>query len=388
MLNNTGTAATNGGLTVTGNGGNCTIADPTCTGGTIRNTTGDGIALDNTKNVSLSFVRVLDTGRQGIFGRIVDGFTFKNSLNIGAGNGNEEHGIFFENDATTTTVNHTGTALNGTFLIQDVVIDSPIQWGLRVNQASGTMNMTVRRLTVQNNRNVDGLNLGADAVSMTIRGGASNVLVDDSDFLNVDGGVTGQAGGSSPNPGTLDLTVQNSNWNQVESLPFGINFNTFFQGTGRLKATGNTMVGCTGVVPTNRCSQGIDLDASTNSRLDATILNNTISDTGIGGGMQFIVNENAVGRAEIRDNTVTVPAGQIGLDFFARSTDAANQTGSLDTTVEGNTISTITTAFLPAYAVQDRGERHEPGQPCQQNVCKPLHGRRRRQQRRQRDDGD
>jgi hypothetical protein len=341
VLNNTGSS---GGLTVTGNAGTCTMATQTCTGGTIQNTTGDGIALDNTKNVSLSFTRVLNAGRQGLFGRNIDGFTLKNSLNIGAGDGDEESAILFENDATTSSVNHTGTALNGTFLIQDTVIDSPTQWGLKAHQASGTMNMTVQRLTVQNN--YPGT-FGEQAMSIRTEAGTSNVLVDDSDFLTVNAGVDGGANGT----GTLNMTVQNSTVNQSQALPFGINFVTGGSSTGRLKATGNTLIGCTGTVPTKMCSLGIDLDASISSTLDATITNNTISNTGIGGGIEFIVNENALGRATISNNNITVSPSRIGMNFLSRTVvPGVNQTGQLHLTLTGNTVSGIDTAFIPAFA--------------------------------------
>ena len=72
VLNNTGSA---GGLTVTGNGGACTPGTPTCTGGTIQNTTGadnsgatppgTGIVLNNTQQVSLTNMRVRQNTNYG-----------------------------------------------------------------------------------------------------------------------------------------------------------------------------------------------------------------------------------------------------------------------------------------------------------------------------------
>jgi hypothetical protein len=341
------TSAATGSFTVAGSGGTCTIASPTCTGGTVQNTTEDGIVLNNTRNVSLTHTRVLNAGRQGLWGKNVNGFTLKNSLNIGAGDGDEENGILFENDATTSSVLHTGTALNGTFLIRDVVIDTPSQWGLRIHQNSGTANVTLQRLTVQNNYPAT---FGEHAVSMNIEGsGTANVLVDDSDFLTVNAGLHGNAQGTGG--AVLDLTVQNTIVNQSESLPFGINFTTTGSATGRLKATGNTLTGCTGTVPTNMCSLAIDLDASANSTLEATIQNNTISNTGIGGGIEFIVNENAIGKANISGNTITVPSSKLGMNFLSRTiSTGSNQTGQLHLTLANNTVSGTNTAFVPAFA--------------------------------------
>ncbi|MEJ7861051.1 MAG: carboxypeptidase regulatory-like domain-containing protein [Pyrinomonadaceae bacterium] len=339
ILTNTSSSGSPGGFRILGNAGNCTLADQTCTGGTIQNTTGDGISLSNTANVSLTGTRILNAGRQGIFGRIVNGFTLKNSLNIGAGDGDEESAILFENDATTASVNHTGTALNGTFLIQDVVIDTPTQWGLKAHQVSGTMNMTVQRLTVQNNYPST---FGEQALSIRVDGGTSNVLIDDSDFLTVNSGIDGGTGAT----GVLNMTVQNNVVNQSEALPFGINFVTGANSTGRLKATGNTLIGCSGgagQVPTNMCSLGIDLDASTNSTLEAILLNNTISDTGLGGGIEFQVNDDAIGKAEVRDNIVNLAqANKQAMLFRARTVSPNNNdTGSIDVTLEGNTINNL-----------------------------------------------
>jgi uncharacterized repeat protein (TIGR01451 family) len=335
---------TTGSFTVAGNGGACTIATPTCTGGTIRSTTGDGVSLTSAQNVSLSFVQILDTGRHGISGSNVNGFTFKNSLNVGAGDADEENGIIFGNDNISL-----GPIANGVFgkvLIEDAVIDSPIQWGLRVfnNAVGNTLDMTLRRLTVQNNINT----FGEDAVSMNITGGTANVLVDDCKFLNTDGsGVSGFSQGiSSP---SLNLTVQNSTFNENRQLPHAINFVTASAGVGKLKATGNTMVGC--AVAAN-CSRAIDIDAAGTSTLDAIVNNNTSTNNGIGGFLEFISNDNAIGRAEIRNNNATVNSNRIGMNFQARAVSTPGSTGQLHLTLDNNTISGIDGAFLPAFAFQ------------------------------------
>ena len=72
VLNNTGATA---GLTVTGQRrGSCTSA-ATCTGGAIQNTTGDGFALTNTRNVSLTRLFVGTAGNHGINATAVNGLT-------------------------------------------------------------------------------------------------------------------------------------------------------------------------------------------------------------------------------------------------------------------------------------------------------------------------
>ena len=94
VLNNTGV---NNGLVVTGNGGVCTVATPTCSGGLIQGTSGDGISLTTVRRVSLSLMRVRTAGGSGVFGSSVTGFALKNSLVESNGNAVLEAGLEFEN---------------------------------------------------------------------------------------------------------------------------------------------------------------------------------------------------------------------------------------------------------------------------------------------------
>ncbi len=68
MLNNTGTS---GNLTVTGTG----TTDGT--GGTIQNTTGDGISLTNTQDVNLNNMNVTGADGNGINGNTVNGLVLQ-----------------------------------------------------------------------------------------------------------------------------------------------------------------------------------------------------------------------------------------------------------------------------------------------------------------------
>src|SRR5690606_12632316 len=87
----------------------------------------------------------------------------------------------------------------------------------------------------------------------------------------------------------------------------------------------------------------IDLDASDTSSLDAIISNNIGFDTGLGGALEFQVNDNAQGRAEVRNNTFTLTgSNKIGMVFRARTVlPESNETGSLDLTLAGNTINNV-----------------------------------------------
>ena len=60
ILTNTSTSGSPGGFRILGNGGACTNATPTCTGGTIQSMTANGVFLTSTIGVSLNLVRILN----------------------------------------------------------------------------------------------------------------------------------------------------------------------------------------------------------------------------------------------------------------------------------------------------------------------------------------
>jgi hypothetical protein len=296
VLNNTGTL---GGLHITGMG-------TTNSGGIIQNTTGDGISLIDTTDAQLNWMRIATTGGDGISGSSVHGFRLINSSIFGAGDGDEENGIIFGNDnAVVGPVTTLGA--DGEVVIRDVVIDGnndSTQWGLRIynNSNPATLNLTLQRVTIQNTD----WTFGEDGVSIDIFDGTANVLIDDSDFLTTgQSGVRAAAGDSTPGEqGLLNLTIQNSTFTNNYGLPAGINFVTNGDGTGRLKATGNTITGATAASAISGPStQGIDLDAAIDSNLDAILLNNTIT-MAFGTGIEFIANESAIGRLQASGNTI------------------------------------------------------------------------------------
>jgi len=85
ILNNTGNQ---GGINVTGTGA-------AGSGGTIQNSTGDGISLTSTENVRLAYMNVTNNLGDGIGGSNVNGFLIDNMLISGNGNdaGTDESGI-------------------------------------------------------------------------------------------------------------------------------------------------------------------------------------------------------------------------------------------------------------------------------------------------------
>jgi VCBS repeat-containing protein len=276
------TTGSSGALVVAGNGS-------AGTGGTITNSTNDGIRLKDTRNTSLSWMNVNTSAtvtaganctlltaadcasgidmvnatnvtlnhmsvngstQQGVSGDNVNGLTITNSTIDNAGNANDEFGALW-------------TQLSGTVLIQDTVIDHPREGAVRLHNTSGTLNLTFRRVTMKNNLDTDGLE-GEDGLQMTIDGGTTNVLVDDSVFTQlerdgIDGLVTGTA--------TMNVTIKDSDITELEGGGIILNTNN----TANLNTTINNNV------ITNVVTTGINVISTVNTTVNATITNNTMT---------------------------------------------------------------------------------------------------------------
>ena len=173
LLNNTGVAAGNGGLIVTANAGVCTEATPTCTGGRIQNTTGGdvdpvastpggtGIALRNTKAVSLTLMRLDNHSNYAIHGLNVQGFSISNSV-INGTNGTNVSSPFRDSSIRFDQ-------LTGTNSITNSVISGGFQHNLLIDNQSGTSQITVSGNTIKNTSAAvgdDGFQLEAETTAV------------------------------------------------------------------------------------------------------------------------------------------------------------------------------------------------------------------------------
>lgn len=143
-LNNVNPSA--GSFTVTGNGGSCSSATPSCTGGTISNVTDTGIRLNNTRGVSLTRMRVANSSNFGLNGTTVTNLDINTSLFDGtAGNAVDEGQIFVTNWFGSGTISN--SEITGGF-----------NDNVRVNNTtSGTLNrLTVSNTTIRNSGNNHG----------------------------------------------------------------------------------------------------------------------------------------------------------------------------------------------------------------------------------------
>jgi hypothetical protein len=134
VVNTTGTTASSGGLIVTGNGGS--TADGS--GGTIQNSTGTGISLTNTRDVSFDQMNVTGSGDDGIHGVGVVNFTLNRSNINNNGNSTADDGLQF-GEASGTVVGVTG---NVSILASS--ISGNAHTNVHIRDTSGTIdNLTV-----------------------------------------------------------------------------------------------------------------------------------------------------------------------------------------------------------------------------------------------------
>ncbi|MCA1552966.1 MAG: hypothetical protein LC737_01165, partial [Chloroflexi bacterium] len=155
------TTGTSGGLTVTGNGGSCTLATPTCTGGIIQNSTGPGISLSSTKNVSLTRMKIQSSGGDGVGGPNTSAFDAQRGTR-----GDTVNGLTFDNGIiadTNTSGSVSGTVADngidlenasGSIIVSNSVIDQAPHNGIYIDQNSTSLTaFNVTNTTISNQPN-------------------------------------------------------------------------------------------------------------------------------------------------------------------------------------------------------------------------------------------
>ncbi|MBI5567109.1 MAG: Ig-like domain repeat protein [Chloroflexi bacterium] len=343
-----------GAFTITGSGS-------AGSGGTLQNLTGDGVRVSSASNVSLSYMNmtnvatgsgslpcgvqdasnctsgidlvnatnvVLDnviingSGQMGLSGHSVNGLRFTNGQVLNAGNGNDEFGMLF-------------SQLAGTVLIQDATISQMEEGAVRLYNNTGTLNMTVRRVTMSSNDSTSGF--GEDGLQIEVEGTATaTILVDDSTFTQlqrdgVDAVVEGTSGA------ILNLTVQASDF--LTNYGYG----------GVIVASGGTAtarVTVDGNLIQNTVSTAINLVGTGDSTFNTIVTNNTIAHpappaTQIGFGIRLSQEEDGDMTARVEGNTIS-GTGYDGLRAYSRLGDypaTDSDTGTLHLTVRNNTVS-------------------------------------------------
>jgi len=285
----TNVTATNG-LTVTG------VGTTGGSGGTIQNTTGVGISLTNTSDVSLANMIVSNTTGAGISGSTTTNLTFDNvTINDGAMSG----------DAISLT-DATGTV---NLLNSNITYDAAGVDGLDINNSAlgaGILTLTVDNTSFSGDTTSSGLFNAIDII--TSAGSTINATITGSSFTNtfasgIEIDVNGTGGGDTVTIGAV--------------------------------ADGNTFTGVGG--------DQVELDARVNSTVTFDIRSNIFDGNGLSvdAGIELDTGDGATTTLNIIDNMITDIGDGLGsadeaITIFIGQTATANS--RLDLTVSGNTI--------------------------------------------------
>lgn len=362
------------GLTVTGTGGTCTTATPTCTGGTIQGktggdgstTTGIGIYLNSTISPSLTRMSIQGNQNHGIRGTSVTGFTLDNSL-VGSSalNGTsataDTDGAGVQGESSVRFFNLTGSAT-----ISNSTLDQGFNKTLMVVNDTGTLNrLTITNCTIRNNQPASTV---ADSFLAQSAGSATlNFTVNGASVFNAVRGfhITTSATQTS----TMDIVINGGNQfsNTINPLPAGGGTQFGASGTDSfvtVNIDGNSFRHGTGAASpgVNNVGRMMTIGVvSGTSKFDAKITNNTFGVTGIarsgaGDGADAIgifasgnqgtarVNGTTHSRFLVQNNIIK-RYGETGILINARQGNSI-----LDATVLGNTINEPGTAALGAFA--------------------------------------
>ena len=323
-----------GGLTVTGTGtGN--------TGGTIQHTTGSGILLTNTRNVSLSRMNISATGLHGIEGTSVTNLDLTGVSIANPGNAADEHGIFIQKllgtaaagtDSVFSGITITGAADNG-IVINNTIATSP----------GSTVAANQDSLTIRNGSTISGSATGG-IEAVTSGTGNFRLFVDGSAGANSVTNNRAVGIALNANGGVLRGTVTGGNQasgnrNQITGGFQGVSGGA--TGTGQLlfDITDNTITPVSGA---GSGSAGVAFAAFDSATMRGTISGNSIAPPTLVDGILGIsfINEGAGQNiVTISKNIITTPdptneTGSRGIDIISRG----NGGGRIDASVIGNTI--------------------------------------------------
>ena len=154
VLNNTGS---NGGLIVTGTG-------TASSGGTIQNTTGAGVSLNSTRDVSFDRMNIQGADASGIDGQAVTNFSFTNGTINNSGDANRESAIAFDGGG-----DGFGKSLDGNLTVTGSTLTNSFYGGVHVESSDGTIaNATVSNNTITTTNNGSGVSLVGTETATTV----------------------------------------------------------------------------------------------------------------------------------------------------------------------------------------------------------------------------
>ncbi|HET6669799.1 MAG TPA: Ig-like domain-containing protein [Pyrinomonadaceae bacterium] len=326
ILNTTGTTASFGGLKVKGTGA-------AGTGGTIQRTTGAGMILTSTRDVSLVTVIIQNGGDDGITGSNVTNFTLTNSTISTNGNAVQERGLDILNLLGTSSI--TGSTITGN-----------AEDNLFVQNGTGTLNLTTTATTYANNSAAignDGIHFLAAAVS-GLNNANMSITVTNCIFTNHRGDHF-QATTDAATTGTQTVVFQNNDLNNVVGTNLGAGLTLNPSGS----ATVNFNISNNGTVAdpfSGAFSSPITINSSNNATMSGTINNNVIGNPAVtdsgsfsGNGIDIVVNGKSDITVAITNNLIREYSNLSGIRVAARDDVAAGAGGTINATITGNTIS-------------------------------------------------
>jgi hypothetical protein len=334
VLNSTGAGA----LIVTGNSaGNCggtvtvnpvgtpaTVGAPDtadCTGGTIQNTTSHAISLTGTSNTSLTRMRVLNSGADGILASNVNGFTLARSLITDASGAAGDRGIEMGDFST-------GTPVNGTITISNSTIGPTAHDNFGIGIASGTSAWSITNTVFTGSVQNSGLNFEVRNATVT------SFVINGSVFQNqfADGMQMQPASGVSA---SLTATIQNSTFTN-NNLHLDLNHDG--TGTTTYRVLDNTFRSAQSHA-VNFFSSAVQAPATggtLNGRFEGNVIGSAaIASSGsvLGNGIRININGGVAARVLVDSNTIRQMPNGRGIEVISR-----NGTGGADVTVTNNQV--------------------------------------------------
>ncbi|WP_167736048.1 Ig-like domain-containing protein [Nocardioides sp. 503] len=315
-----------GGLVVAGDGGACTVAAPTCTGGTIQGSTGPGVWLSDVPGgVSLGRTRVVSGADDGIRATGVAGLSLVRVLVSGNGDAVSDRGLDYVD-------------VTGAVAVTDTVVTGSAESNARVaNGVAGTTVLTVSGSTFSStspSRGAHGLEVRPDG------GARVDVTVTSSTFAaNRDAGFL--LGNTSGSP-TMNLvfsgnTVTGGNASALSGQP-GIVLTPTAGAQTRALISDNDISGTLGSAVVVSPLAG----STESARLDATVTDNRIGDltpssgSAQGAGLVLRAAGDGDSRFAARRNTIRAFAQE---GILVQALDGSGGTADVAVTLTGNVVS-------------------------------------------------
>jgi hypothetical protein len=321
LLNNTGAA---GGLTIIGTGSNTS-------GGLIQKSSGDGISLTDTKNVSLSFMDVDNNATGGVVGLRVNSITMASCRLRGNTNALAQSGLELID-------------LSGASTVTSTLVSGSVENNVTVTNNTTTGSITMTNCTAQNNSNASG-NIGmlfASANTGNLSATVNNAILNGNRTIALRGDAADSSTltlnvlGATITPGTAGNPQGNQGVEVASALTSVVN-------------TDIENVNVTGLGNT-----GINVFAGNSSNVTAIVKNNTVVNTFVsagasnGFGVRVFQSLNATVSARVESNNVS----EVSTDYGILA-EASGGSGTMKISMINNTSNTRPGA-LDAIRIQAR----------------------------------